>query len=562
VFEILIKCVSYCTTAYCLYGDTETILFGVYLIMTTRYLLDADLILEGLLDRPKLSSDAVDVWGQLELNNPSDEGYITSIGLNKIIEVLRTLIEMEQDADEVINYISSRLQEIEVDREIIQEALELDLNSKDFESAIEIACAKEYQIDAIVTDRKDAFPFPISRNKFLANYELKIMNSEEFVVKSKENALKVPQTDSRFSSLEDSVFTAAVFVDEYGGEDLGDYGERYDVIERYWPQLKDILTFCYERALSDQIYSFKFLHIWNQLNHFSDLYNHYNDRIHYLELGIELSAKYSVSNNLFDYLTRKAWTLIMQNEFNEAKESLERAEEILNSTTICSSSLSYFYHCYFTFFAHSNDLKNAEDILVKQFYFAGAIEGEDIDSGSLKRREINCLRNSAKLDHLQAKATKKENSKLFNAFTERSLKKYQLCLDNAISLGWRRMTCYLYNKIADIYLDLAEDFQDNLSKRSEFLEIVEEYLDRGQPIAIINRNQRRIAGYDLSRGRLSNILADDLERVAKIEKYNEAICNCEKAKDKYKQDNNQNKIEECDDLIEDSRVKRNQLATI
>jgi predicted nucleic acid-binding protein len=527
--------------------------------MATRYLLDADLVLEGLLDRPKLSLDAVNVWSQLESDNLSDRVYITSIGLNKIIEVLRTLIEIEEDADEVIDSIGSRFQEIQIDREIIQEALELDLDSKDFESAIEIACAKEYKIDAIVTDRKDYFPFPNSKNNFLADYNLKIMNSDEFIIESKDNAWKVTHSKDT-SSLSKDVETAIAFADEYGGEDLDDYRERYDVIESYWQQLKDILTLCYQQALNEQMYCLKFLHMWNQLNRFSDLYDRRDDRIHYLNLGIELSSKYSMTNDLFDCLTRKAWALIMQHKLNNARLSLNRAEKIIEEPGIIieRSSLFYFYHCQFTFYTHNDDLGNAEKTLVKLSYLTGAVEGEEINDKSLKRRKINFQRDSAKLDHLQAKANKKENGELPRELVERSLDKYRLCLDDAISISWKRMISYLFNKIADIYLDLAEDCQNDLPKQYKFLETTEGYLDEGQPIATNNRHQRRIAGYNLSRARLSSLKSDYLIRLAQVEnqksqqKYEEAGVS-------FKQSDNLLKEKECNESAQYCKEKDKQL---
>jgi hypothetical protein len=220
------------------------------------YIIHSNSVLEGFLDRPgKLSSDATSIWKQLEAS--PDKGYITSIGLEKIIGIIKILVDDEDDVDELINIIESTFEEIEVDREIIQEALELDLSSKDFESAIEIICAKEMEIDAIVTDRKDFFPSLISDSEFLAGYTLKVMDAEEFISESQKNAEVTPPTlptvdggdrDGDLSVIEGHYIP---FVQKYGGDDLGNYRDRYDVIEKHWSNLKQVLNICYQYYLKD-----------------------------------------------------------------------------------------------------------------------------------------------------------------------------------------------------------------------------------------------------------------------------------------------------------------------
>ena len=618
-----------------------------------RYIIHCNSVLEGLLDRPKLSSDAISIWEHLE--DSSDKGYITSTGLEKISGIIKTLVDREEDANKLIDLIESTFEEIEVDREIIQEALELDLSSKDFESAIEIVCAKEWEIDAIVTDRKDYFPFLNSKNDFLNSYTPKIMDAQEYISESRKNTkeslheeakscegdrklllintegsqyqvakssenncnllltsgdlkkietlcttnslplnlnenaatiLTQHESTSALSNLE-SLFLnypalmiefGITFVDKYGGEDLDDYYERYDVIETHWPILKYILDFCYYQASSGhKDYYSKFMTIWNRLNRFCDLYGYWDNRIEYLNLAIELSSQYQMYDELFNSLTRKAWTLIMQNKLGDGKKNLKRAAVISRQQKSVKNSSShfYFYHCLFTFYVRSNDLISAEETFVKLAYLAEAPQEEQVDDASLKRRKINTMRNSAKLDYLQA--IEEENSKLSKELIERSLNKYILCLEDAVSLGWKRGICYLHNKIANIYIHKAENIKESVKKREEFLKNADTYLDQAQNIAVRNHNQRRIAGYLLSYAQISMLKADCLKESAQRDKisledsgdksarqtcqeiYQEAIYHSKQAKNKYQELKNKTKVKECKEVIEECEKQHKQL---
>jgi hypothetical protein len=286
--------------------------------------------------------------------------------------------------------------------------------------------------------------------------------------------------------------------------------------------------------------------IWNKLNRFCDLYDCWDDRVDFLEKAIELSCKQKAWNDMFESLTRQAWTLIMLQKLEEAGKKLCRAELLLleyPDSIKSSSSLFYFYHCSFIFHTRSdNTLDNAKKVLEKLDYYVGAKEGESLDDLSLLRRRINLLRDSAKLDYLQAHKAKQEGDcNLFKKLIHRSLCKYWSCLRKAKSLGWQRGICYTHNKIADIYLDLAEYCQ-NPRKPRKFLNNAGKSLKEGQCIAIYNHNKRRIAGYLLSHARLSMLQKD----------YLDAICRGEAAKHEYGQLNNQIKVQESEGLIEKS----------
>ena len=148
-----------------------------------QIIVDADLILEGVLKRSKVSPHAVDVWKTIEKISQSDlkfdEIYITNIGLSRIFQFISIFYEgIQEDIDLIMEEISFLFQIIDVDLDTIQAARKINLVSKDFESAIELVCAKEYGIDQIITDRLDAFLYVDSQDEISQFYQSKIVSHE------------------------------------------------------------------------------------------------------------------------------------------------------------------------------------------------------------------------------------------------------------------------------------------------------------------------------------------------------------------------------------------------
>jgi RNA polymerase sigma factor (sigma-70 family) len=117
-----------------------------------KYLIDADLLLESLLNRFPLSGSAETLWTMLELQEI--EGYLTTTGLEKILSICKKLAGVEA-ADEIAWNIENIVSMCPVDLEILRDARVSKL--KDFESAVELACAEAYGFDAIVTETPEHF---------------------------------------------------------------------------------------------------------------------------------------------------------------------------------------------------------------------------------------------------------------------------------------------------------------------------------------------------------------------------------------------------------------------
>ena len=115
-----------------------------------RILVDADLILEALMNR----NTVTDVRDLLDKVNPWIQMYITDVGWEKIYTYLNHL-QNTKIAEMVIKWLQQKIKICSVNRSILQQARFLPI--KDFESAVEIICASDRQLDAIVTHKYDDF---------------------------------------------------------------------------------------------------------------------------------------------------------------------------------------------------------------------------------------------------------------------------------------------------------------------------------------------------------------------------------------------------------------------
>lgn len=117
-----------------------------------KVLVDADFLLEALLNREKSIGDARKLWKLLETDKI--EGVVTDIGLQRIC-IHIDKFGGSKAVKEITSVLKSIVQVKIVDREILEEARSFD--SLDFESAVEIVCAYAWKVDAIVTQNIQQF---------------------------------------------------------------------------------------------------------------------------------------------------------------------------------------------------------------------------------------------------------------------------------------------------------------------------------------------------------------------------------------------------------------------
>jgi len=119
--------------------------------MMKKILVDADIILEYLLNREEFNTEAKYVWEMIE--SRKFEAFITGSGLAKICFYISQLANPD-DVQRIIN----QLKEIKtclIDQDVIHKARAINL--RDFEAAIEVICATQMDLDAILAWKPEDF---------------------------------------------------------------------------------------------------------------------------------------------------------------------------------------------------------------------------------------------------------------------------------------------------------------------------------------------------------------------------------------------------------------------
>jgi predicted nucleic acid-binding protein len=117
-----------------------------------QVLVDADMVLEALLNRSRFVADSEALVEIVQTRKI--QGYICELGLEKIYSVASRL-ENSLAAEEVVCGIQAMMRRCPVDANLLQQARSL--NIQDFESAVEVACAIAFKLGAIVTQKPEDF---------------------------------------------------------------------------------------------------------------------------------------------------------------------------------------------------------------------------------------------------------------------------------------------------------------------------------------------------------------------------------------------------------------------
>lgn len=111
-----------------------------------RILIDADLLLEMLLNRNAVTKETAKIWQLAKARKI--EGFITSLCLDKVYFTCMELADAES-ADRIVSSIESVLVTCSLNKSRIQKARLSNL--PDFESALEAVCVSEIDLDGVVT---------------------------------------------------------------------------------------------------------------------------------------------------------------------------------------------------------------------------------------------------------------------------------------------------------------------------------------------------------------------------------------------------------------------------
>lgn len=115
-----------------------------------RVLLDTDVILDLLLDRPGFADDAAAIWEANEQGRL--DAYISAITPVNVFYIARKIRDAERAKQAVIELLTS-LRICPIDQSAFQTALSLPM--ADYEDAVQLASAMLSQLDALITRNLD-----------------------------------------------------------------------------------------------------------------------------------------------------------------------------------------------------------------------------------------------------------------------------------------------------------------------------------------------------------------------------------------------------------------------
>ncbi|MFP4122254.1 MAG: putative toxin-antitoxin system toxin component, PIN family [Coleofasciculus sp.] len=112
-----------------------------------RVLIDTNVILDYLLEREPFLQDAQALFQAI--GSEQVIGYVTATTLTDIFYIARRQTQSVEQANQVVSMTLAVMEICPVDRAVLEVALTSDI--RDFEDAVQVACAIAQTLDAIVT---------------------------------------------------------------------------------------------------------------------------------------------------------------------------------------------------------------------------------------------------------------------------------------------------------------------------------------------------------------------------------------------------------------------------
>jgi hypothetical protein len=513
--------------------------------MKIQVLLSADSLLEIMADRQEFRSKVDYIERELDLGEI--DFFMTEPSVKRVLATILTSTDNEEDEDIITQGILNLVEILHVSPDQLHQAR--NLNLKSIESALEVVCAVESKMNGIVTHEPDKFdgmkndyyteiltPKDLKTKKdnlntcqlnfvfddllptlsitkihwsFTVLAEMLCCGSSESEKYLKQELDKLVN-ESKLCVNEDGRYTLTRntecytraklendldlkhtiirkiieyyinFSKRYGGLDWGFYQERYDFIDDEWTNIKLVLQLCYERHMYKDIEI-----LWQELNHFADLYSYHDDRILWLKRLVKIASQNKNDDMLTLQLARQAWTYIIR----DTKESLQQAKVIIdklyrhfNGSKI--GTKYYATHVNFIYHMHIKDYENSKKILRLQLKLLRVLKRSNCEERVFLRQSINFFRNRAKLP-------------LVLGDLKTAKERFESTREMALKIGWVRGVSYTLNKLANIAID-----ENNF-------ELAKEYLDQGFTIAKRNKNWRRMGGFKTSYAVLAYCQGDE-----------------------------------------------------
>jgi predicted nucleic acid-binding protein len=118
-----------------------------------RVLVDTNIVLDGLLEREPFVRDARALIEAIEAEQI--EGYVTATTLTNIFYIVRRQTRSIERARQAVSETLALMEVGLVDRVILEAAFASSL--RDFEDAVQLACATTLRLDAIITRNPQDF---------------------------------------------------------------------------------------------------------------------------------------------------------------------------------------------------------------------------------------------------------------------------------------------------------------------------------------------------------------------------------------------------------------------
>ena len=118
-----------------------------------RVLVDTNIVLDGLLEREPFVRDAKALIEAIEVEQI--EGYVTATTLTNIFYTVRRQTRSIELARQAVSETLALMEVCPVNRHILEAAFASNL--RDFEDAVQLACAMALRLDAIITRNAQDF---------------------------------------------------------------------------------------------------------------------------------------------------------------------------------------------------------------------------------------------------------------------------------------------------------------------------------------------------------------------------------------------------------------------
>ncbi len=118
-----------------------------------RVLIDTNIVLDALLEREAFVQDARTLFTAIQ--SQQIQGFVTATTLTNIFYIVRKQTKSIERAREAVAMTLALMKICEVNRNILESAFASNL--RDFEDAVQLACAYAENVDAIVTRNADDF---------------------------------------------------------------------------------------------------------------------------------------------------------------------------------------------------------------------------------------------------------------------------------------------------------------------------------------------------------------------------------------------------------------------